>query len=30
MSIINNFFDALEGTWENRLDNKWEDNFGCS
>jgi hypothetical protein len=28
MSKANEFFDRLEGIWENRLDGRWQDHFG--
>ena len=28
MTITNDFFDRLEGVWENKLDGQWVDQFG--
>ncbi len=28
MTIANEFFDKLEGTWMNKLDDEWKDEFG--
>lgn len=28
MAIANDFFNRLQGVWQNKLDGKWQDNFG--
>lgn len=28
MTVTNQFFDRLEGVWENKIDGRWQDTFG--
>ncbi len=28
MTIANDFFNRVEGVWQNKLDGQWQDNFG--